>query len=116
MHLTNPPARPHPVRHRQPGVLLRRTPREAVVVMARHYGALPPPDCGDIEDCGNFCVWWYGITDRRTKVRRVEWAYAWRSACGTYWRTSSGESGYATRDDAIGAATTKTEQQAERRS
>lgn len=72
--------------------------------MGTHYGALPPPDCGDPEDCGAFCVWWYGITRHRTGVRVVEWAYAWRSPCGTYWMKSSPVSGFGTRDAAFAAA------------
>lgn len=77
---------------------------------ARHRGALPPGlPHGDPEDCGPFCVWWYTQTVR-DRVRKIDvdekrWAYALRSACGTYWQTSSPKSGFSTRDAAIAAGT-----------
>ena len=65
--------------------------------------ALPPPDSGALEDCGAFCTWWYGTTRRHSNERIVEWAYAQRSECGTYWRTSSPISGFKSRNEAIAA-------------
>ena len=76
--------------------------------MAKHYGAMPPVlPHGDAEDCGTFCVWWYTVEHRRTKAQTREWAYAWRSDDGSYWRTSSPTSGFETRELAVRAARAK---------
>ena len=68
-----------------------------------HYGARPPGlPKGDIEDCGDFGVWWYTQIVRGKDEKR--WAYARRSACRSYWMTSSPVGGFATREAAMEAA------------
>lgn len=74
------------------------------ITMTRNYSSLPPGlPRGDPEDLGPFCVWWYTQPVRNIDDKR--WAYALRSECGAYWRTSSCKSGFLTREDAVSAGT-----------
>lgn len=66
---------------------------------------------GDIEDCGDFAVWWYMVPPaahphsaayhRCDGPLTKQWAYALRSEDGISWSISQPVSGFASRDAAV---------------
>jgi hypothetical protein len=78
--------------------------------MAIHRGIFSPGlPKGEIEDCGKFCVWWY-TQPVRGKSDEKRWAFALRSECGTFWRTSACKSGFESREAAFAAGTEATKE------
>ena len=58
-----------------------------------------------------FCIWSYDAPAKTARgfwhgddfIIKPEWAYALRSSCGTFWRTSEAVSGFATEEAATEA-------------